>query len=740
MLKNDISITPELVADHGLKPEEYQRILDLIGRDPTLTELGIFSAMWNEHCSYKSSKKWLRTLPTDGPQVVCGPGENAGIVDIGDNQVAVFKMESHNHPSYIEPYQGAATGVGGILRDVFTMGARPVAALNALRFGEPDHPRTRHLVAGVVAGIAGYGNSFGVPTVGGEVNFHRRYNGNCLVNAFALGIADADKIFYSEAKGVGLPVIYLGAKTGRDGVGGATMASAEFDEGIDEKRPTVQVGDPFTEKRLLEACLELMATGAVIAIQDMGAAGLTCSAVEMGAKGDLGIALDLDAVPTREERMSAYEMMLSESQERMLMVLDPKKRAEAEAVFTKWHLDFAEVGTTTDDLRFRVSRYGELVADLPIKDLGDEAPEYDRPWTVPESPEPVRSDDVPEPDDPAACLIRLMGSPDIASRRWIWEQYDHLVQGNTVQRPGGDAALVRIDRRDKALAIASDVTPRYVEADPFEGGKQAVAECWRNLTAVGARPLAVTDNLNFGNPERPQIMGQFVRAIEGIGEACRALDFPVVSGNVSLYNETSGEGILPTPTIAGVGLIDDWRDAVNIAFGSKGDAILLIGAPGPWGTHLGQSVYLRELEGREDGAAPPVDLAAERRNGDFVRNLILSGRVTAAHDISDGGLAVAVAEMALAAGVGATLGVPEGPVHAALFGEDQARYVVTVANAGCEAVLRDAAADNVPATRIGSVSGQSLRLGNAPAISLDALREVHEGWFPAYMGETEIQS
>ncbi len=739
MLKNDIPITPELVADHGLKPDEYQRILDLIGREPTLTELGIFSAMWNEHCSYKSSKKWLRTLPTEGPQVVCGPGENAGIVDIGDNQVAVFKMESHNHPSYIEPYQGAATGVGGILRDVFTMGARPIAALNALRFGEPDHPRTRHIVAGVVAGIGGYGNSFGVPTVGGEVNFHRRYNGNCLVNAFALGIADADKIFYSEAKGVGLPVIYLGAKTGRDGVGGATMASAEFDEGIDEKRPTVQVGDPFTEKRLLEACLELMATGAVIAIQDMGAAGLTCSAVEMGAKGGLGFSLDLDAVPTRETEMSAYEMMLSESQERMLMVLDPKKRKEAEAVFVKWGLDFAEVGVTTDDLRFKVSRYGDLVADLPIRELGDEAPEYDRPWVAPDIPAPLDLAGISEPADLGDCLNRLIGSPDMASRRWIWEQYDHLVQGNTVQKPGGDAAVVRIDGKDKALALTSDVTPRYVEANPFEGGKQAVAECWRNITAVGALPLAVTDNLNFGNPERPEIMGRFVRAIEGIGEACRALDFPVVSGNVSLYNETNGEGILPTPTIAGIGLIDDWRKSATIAFKTEGETIVLIGATGsaeaPWGSHLGQSVYLREIEGREDGDAPAVDLAAEKRHGDFVRGLILAGHVSAVHDLSDGGLAIAIAEMAIASGLGAKIETPDGPQHAAFFGEDQARYVITAARSEIAAILQNAEAAGIPAEIIGAVGGEAIQLGRAPAIDVKTLRDSHEGWFPAYMGE-----
>ncbi|HET9537297.1 MAG TPA: phosphoribosylformylglycinamidine synthase subunit PurL, partial [Mesorhizobium sp.] len=505
-IPDDVKITPELVAAHGLKPDEYQRILDLIGREPTFTELGIFSAMWNEHCSYKSSKKWLRTLPTSGPQVIQGPGENAGVVDIGDGDCVVFKMESHNHPSYIEPYQGAATGVGGILRDVFTMGARPIAAMNALRFGAPDHPKTRHLVAGVVAGVGGYGNSFGVPTVGGEVNFDARYNGNCLVNAFAAGLARTDAIFYSKAEGVGLPVVYLGAKTGRDGVGGATMASAEFDDKIDEKRPTVQVGDPFTEKCLLEACLELMASGAVIAIQDMGAAGLTCSAVEMGAKGDLGIELDLDKVPVREDRMSAYEMMLSESQERMLMVLRPEKEEEAEAIFRKWGLDFAIVGRTTDDLRFRIFHLGREVANLPIKDLGDKAPEYDRPWVEPAKPAPLAATDRPQ-TDVAGSLLKMLAGPDLSSRRWVWEQYDTLIQGNSLQIPGGDAGVVRVEGHPtKALALSSDVTPRYCEADPYEGGKQAVAECWRNLTATGAEPLAATDNLNFGNPERPEIM------------------------------------------------------------------------------------------------------------------------------------------------------------------------------------------------------------------------------------------
>jgi phosphoribosylformylglycinamidine synthase subunit PurL len=731
---NEIPITPQLVADHGLKPDEYQRILNLIGREPTLTELGIFSAMWNEHCSYKSSKKWLRTLPTKGAVVIQGPGENAGVIDIGEGLVAVFKMESHNHPSYIEPYQGAATGVGGILRDVFTMGARPIAALNALRFGDPKHPRTRHLVAGVVAGIGGYGNSFGVPTVGGEVNFHRAYNGNCLVNAFALGIAKKDGIFYSKAEGVGLPVVYLGAKTGRDGVGGATMASAEFDHRIEEKRPTVQVGDPFTEKRLLEACLELMASGAVVAIQDMGAAGLTCSAVEMGAKGDLGIELDLDRVPTRERGMTAYEMMLSESQERMLMVLRPEKHGEAEAIFRKWGLDFADVGKTSDDLRFRVSRHGDEVANLPIKELGDEAPEYDRPWAEPKKPAPLDTSTFPQDGDVAEASLKLIGSPDLSSRRWVWEQYDHLVQGNTLQRPGGDAAVVRLDGSERALALSVDVTPRYVAADPFEGAKQAVAECWRNLTAVGATPLAVTDNLNFGNPEKPEVMGQLVRAIEGLGEACRALDFPIVSGNVSLYNETNGEAILPTPAIGGVGLIDDWRKSATLAFKAEGEAMLLVGAPLSWGTHLGQSIYLREVLGREDGPPPPVDLAHEKRVGDFVRSAIRDGLVTAVHDLSDGGLAVALAEMAMASGIGATVGHLNNDTLPVFFGEDQGRYLVTATPAQQDSLSQRAEKAGIFMSRIGNTGGSALIFGGATPLQVVDLRAAHEGWFPRFMG------
>jgi phosphoribosylformylglycinamidine synthase len=743
-LRNDIAITPDLVASHGLKPDEYQKILDLIGREPSYTELGIFSAMWNEHCSYKSSKKWLRTLPTKGPRVIQGPGENAGVVDIGDGQAVVFKMESHNHPSYIEPYQGAATGVGGILRDVFTMGARPVAAMNALRFGAPDHEKTRHLVSGVVAGVGGYGNSFGVPTVGGEVEFDARYNGNNLVNAFAAGLADTDKIFYSEAKGVGLPVVYLGAKTGRDGVGGATMASAEFGDDIEKKRPTVQVGDPFTEKRLLEACLELMQTGAVIAIQDMGAAGLTCSAVEMGAKGDLGIELDLDKVPVREERMTAYEMMLSESQERMLMVLHPEKEAAARKVFEKWELDFATVGKTTDDLRFRVLWQGDEVANLPIKELGDEAPEYDRPWTEPKIPAPLARDDVPQMDV-AEALLALVGGHQCSSRRWVYEQYDTLIQGNSMQRPGGDAGVIRVEGHEtKGLAFSSDVNPRYCEANPFEGGKQAVAECWRNLTATGAEPLAATDNLNFGNPERPEIMGQLVKAIEGIGEACRVLEFPIVSGNVSLYNETNGRGILPTPTIGGVGLLPEWKQSVGIGFVAENQPILLIGGPAERGTHLGQSIYLRDLFDRRDGDAPHVDLTAEKKTGDFVRKLIRSGAVTACHDLSDGGLGVALAEMAMAGEIGATVTDVEGndPILT-FFGEDQGRYLVTLnldpQGAEIAALWKEAEALGIFAPWIGSTGGTTLTLGGAKPVSVATLKAAHESWFPSFMeGEPSL--
>ncbi|MGN6285253.1 MAG: phosphoribosylformylglycinamidine synthase subunit PurL [Afipia sp.] len=731
-MRNEPKITPELVASHGLKPDEYERILKLIGREPSFTELGIFSAMWNEHCSYKSSRIHLRGLPTKAPWVIQGPGENAGVIDIGDGLAVVFKMESHNHPSYIEPYQGATTGVGGILRDVFTMGARPIACLNALSFGAPEHPKTRHLVSGVVAGIGGYGNSFGVPTVGGQMRFHTRYDGNILVNAMAVGLAETDKIFYAAASGVNMPIVYLGSKTGRDGIHGATMASAEFDDASEEKRPTVQVGDPFAEKLLLEACLEIMEAGCVIAIQDMGAAGLTCSAVEMGAKGDLGVDLDLDSVPTREIGMSAYEMMLSESQERMLMVLKPEKEKEAEAIFKKWGLDFAVVGTTTPSKRFVVKHAGDVMADLPIKELGDEAPVYDRPHVPSPQLPMIRAQDVKPPVGIAAALEKLIATPELCSKRWVWEQYDHVIGGNTVQRPGGDAAVVRVQEGPKGLALTVDVTPRYCEADPFEGGKQAVAEAWRNITAVGGKPLAITDNLNFGNPERPEIMGQFVGCLKGISEACRTLDFPVVSGNVSLYNETNGRGILPTPSIGGVGLLDDFTKSATLAFKKEGEAILLIGETHGW---LGQSVYLRDICGREEGAPPPVDLLIEKRNGDAVRGMIRGGTVTAVHDISDGGLLVALTEMAMAGKIGAQLdAAPENLVpHAWWFGEDQARYIVTVPESEAHALLIKAHAVGVPCTRIGTTGGDAIAIAGEKAVSIEALRKGFESWLPDYM-------
>ena len=706
----DPAITEDLIASHGLSPDEYANLLEIIGREPTFTELGIFSAMWNEHCSYKSSKKWLRTLPTEGPQVICGPGENAGVVDIGDGQGVIFKMESHNHPSYIEPYQGAATGVGGILRDVFTMGARPIAAMNSLSFGEPSHPKTKQLVSGVVAGVGGYGNCFGVPTVGGEVRFHAAYNGNCLVNAFAAGLADADKIFYSAASGIGMPVVYLGAKTGRDGVGGATMASAEFDDTIEDKRPTVQVGDPFTEKRLMEATLELMATGAVISIQDMGAAGLTCSAVEMGDKGGLGVKLNLEDVPQREENMTAYEMMLSESQERMLMVLNPALEAEARAVFVKWDLDFAIVGETIEEDRFLILHNGTVMADLPLSKLASSAPEYDRPWVETPKAAPFKETlDIA----PIAGLKALISSPNYARKHWVWEQYDSQVMADTVQNPGAGSGIIRVHGTDKALAFTSDVTPRYVKANPVEGGKQAVAEAYRNLTASGATPLATTDNMNFGNPEKPEIMGQFVGAIKGIGAAVKALDMPIVSGNVSLYNETDGSGILPTPTIGAVGLIAH-TDQIIAGHVQEGYVALLLGDEG---THLGQSALLAEAFGREEGDAPAVDLDAEKWNGDFIRKH--RDLIDCCTDLADGGLALAAFELAEAAGLGVTL---DPTSIEALFGEDQARYLIACTPGHAKALLQ-AADGEALLTEVGHFTGDTVTLGSdsAPLAELSQL-------------------
>jgi phosphoribosylformylglycinamidine synthase subunit PurL len=747
-------ITPQIVADHGLNEEEYARLLHALGREPNMVELGIFSVMWSEHCSYKSSRIHLKKLPTTAPWVICGPGENAGVIDIGEGPngtklAAIFKMESHNHPSYIEPYQGAATGVGGILRDVFTMGARPVANLNALRFGRPDHPKMKHLVQGVVAGIGGYGNCVGVPTVGGETNFHPAYDGNILVNAMTVGIADQDKIFYSAATGVGNPIVYVGSKTGRDGIHGATMASADFGEDTEEKRPTVQVGDPFTEKLLIEACLELMASDAIVAIQDMGAAGLTSSSVEMATNGKAGIILDMDKVPCREEGMTPYEMMLSESQERMLMVLKPGREEFAKAIFDKWELDFAVIGEVTDTGHMVLTWKGEVVCDIPLGPLAEDAPLYDRPAVSKEEYKAWAKvkplGDIPESTDIGADLLKLMACPDLASRAWIWQQYDSQVGGDTAQLSGGDAAVVRIHGTNRALAMSTDCTPRYCYADPYEGGKQAVAETYRNICAVGATPLAITNCLNFANPQRPEIMAQIVGCLEGMADACRALDYPIVSGNVSLYNESKatggGSAILPTPAIGGVGVLEDVSKMATIGFKSEGEQIWLLG--GGRGTDLGQSVWLREIAGAEGGAPPSIDLQAERRVGELVQKCVNDGLVTAVHDCADGGLLVAVTEMALAGGLGAAVEIDHGssvPLAAQMFGEDQGRYVVTVSGAEDYRVLELAKASGVACVWAGLVGGNEISIGDMPGTSgnfgqmpLTDLRAAHESFFKDWM-------
>ena len=700
----DPTITEELIADHGLNKTEYKLILKLLGRIPSYTELGIFSAMWNEHCSYKSSKKWLRTLPTSGENVICGPGENAGIIDIGDGQAVVFKMESHNHPSYIEPYQGAATGMGGILRDVFTMGARPIAAMNSLSFGELTHFKTKSLVAGVVSGIGGYGNSFGVPTIGGELRFDSSYNGNCLVNAFAAGLVDTDKIFYSAASGVGMPVVYLGAKTGKDGVGGATMASSEFDENIEEKRPTVQVGDPFTEKCLMEATLELMETGAVISIQDMGAAGLTCSAVEMGDKGNLGIKLNLDEIPIRENNMTAYEMMLSESQERMLMVLKPDLEKEAKEVFRKWDLDFAIVGETISEDKFEVWHNGKIKANLPLKALSGNAPEYDRDYIENKIFALAKKQTLEM--EPIEALKVLLSSPNFASKKWVFEQYDHMVMADTVKRPGFGAGIVRVHGTNKALAFTSHVNPRYCKADPFEGGKQAVAEAYRNLISVGSKPLGATDNLNFGNPEKPDIMGQFVGCIKGISKACEILDMPIVSGNVSLYNETDGKPILPTPTIGAVGLLNNLEKMIDGPAG-LGDILILIGGASEY---LDQSAIISETYKETTGKPPFTDLKKEKLNGEFI--LENEDIITSCKDLGDGGLALGAFKMSMEANLGVSI---EDQEIAWYFGEGQGRYLVSMPTSEATLLCNRASSTSVEARIIGSFGGESIKLGKSSA-------------------------
>jgi phosphoribosylformylglycinamidine synthase subunit PurL len=719
---------PAVLQEHNLTREEYDRIVEALGREPNRTELGLFSVMWSEHCSYKSSRVHLRTLPTQGPRVLQGPGENAGAVDIGDGLAAVFKIESHNHPSFIEPYQGAATGVGGILRDIFTMGARPIAVMDSLRFGPPTDAKSRRLLEGVVRGIGGYGNAFGCPTVGGEVVFEECYRFNPLVNAFCLGIAKADRIFKGRAAGVGNTVFYVGAKTGRDGIHGATMASAEFGEGSEEKRPTVQVGDPFMEKVLLEACLEAMATGAIVGIQDMGAAGLTCSTCEMGARAGTGIEIDIARVPKRETGMTAYEVMLSESQERMLLVAEKGREEEVTRVFEKWDLHAEPIGRVTAEPRLRVFNDGRLEADVPNAALTDEAPVYDRPWKAPENP--AASEDVlslPPPADAGETLLRLLAAPNIASKRWVYRQYDSTVRTNTRVGPGSDAAVVRVKGTGRALALSLDGNGRYVWLDPFEGAKLAVAEACRNVACAGAVPIGGTNCLNFGNPERPEIMGQFVRAVQGMGEACRALGVPITGGNVSLYNETDGQAIWPTPVIGVVGLLDEADRALVSWFQEEGDLVYLLGTTGE---DLGGSEYLKTIHGRVAGRPPRLDLGTERRLHVLLSEGAASALLRSAHDPSDGGLAVALAECCFRGeepGLGARLTLPDGREDVLLFAESPSRAVVTTRDGpGLEDLARR---HGTPCVRLGSVGGDrlTLRLAGREAIDLGVDR-LHRAW------------
>ena len=714
----------------GLTESEFDKIKELIGRIPNFTELGIFSAMWNEHCSYKSSRVWLSKLPTKNKYVVQGPGENAGVIDIGDDDVAIFKIESHNHPSFIEPYQGAATGVGGILRDVFTMGARPIANLNSIRFGKPEHPKTKHLLNGVVSGIAGYGNCMGIPTVGGEVEFDECYDGNILVNAMNIGLAKKNKVFLSIASGVGNPVIYVGSKTGRDGIHGASMASQEFDDNSEAKKPTVQVGDPFAEKLLLEACLELMKTDTIISIQDMGAAGLTSSSVEMASKGKLGIEIDLNKVPCRETEMQPFELMLSESQERMLIVLKEGKEKEAEKIFKKWDLDFSVIGKMTNSKNLVLYFNKEIVCNIPITSLADEAPKYNREWISTPLPEEINIDKKLNDLDIKDCLVKLLTHPNQSNKSWVWEQYDHMVMGDTIQKPGGDAAVVRVHGTNKAIAATVDCTPRYCFAHPHTGGMQAVCETYRNLSAVGAEPRAITNCLNFGNPEKKEIMGQLVEVIKGMSEACLALDYPVISGNVSLYNETNGVGIKPTPTIGGVGLIQDSNKSTTISIKATGNLLLIIGETKG---HIHQSALCYDILHIKKGPPPSINLAEEKKNSFFIRDLINKKIALSVHDISDGGIALTIAEMCMSGKIGAniTTNLIDAERIKFLFGEDQARYVIEVKSADYDNIVKLAKEKEVSLLQIGSTKAENLTIDDMK-ITVEDMLTLNNKWFHNY--------
>tara|TARA_B100001123_G_scaffold446265_1_gene600132 strand:- start:1299 stop:3491 length:2193 start_codon:yes stop_codon:yes gene_type:complete len=729
-----MKISSEIINNHGIKPDEYKKIINLIGREPNILELGIFSAMWNEHCSYKSSKKYLRNLPTKNNKVIQGPGENAGVIDIEDDDALVFKIESHNHPSFIEPYQGAATGVGGILRDVFTMGARPIAILNSIHFGSHNHPKTKNLLNGVVLGIGGYGNCMGIPTVGGEVKFNDTYNDNILVNAMAVGLVKKNKIFYSKAKGINQSVVYVGSKTGRDGIHGASMASAVFDRNTEEKKPTVQVGDPFTEKLLLEACMELMQDDSIISIQDMGAAGLTSSSVEMASKGNLGIEINLDKIPCREEKMTPYEMMLSESQERMLLIINPKKENKAKKIFEKWNLDFSIIGKTTDTKNLVLTFENQIVANLPLSSLSTEAPVYDRKWKKnsvlkkKNSQKDFRSEKIFD------AFKKILKSPNSSEKRWVWEQYDHTVMADTIQKPGGDSAVVRIHGKNKAVALTVDSSAHYCLANPLAGAKQVVCETWRNLISVGSNPIAITNCLNFGNPEKNKVMGQFVETIDGISQTCKYLNFPVVSGNVSFYNETRNKSISPTPVIGGVGLIQniDYMMTKNIK--EIGSYILVVGKTLG---HLYQSEFYREVLEIKDGPAPEVNLFNEKNNGLIIQDLIIKKLLNSVHDISSGGILLSLAEMCISGNIGAKIKIPKdnlGP-HEYLFGEDQSRYLIEISEKNKDHVTKILEKNSIYYEIIGITQKDSLNLNKEFNIKLTELRKMNSYWFENYFKE-----
>ena len=718
--------TLDQAIELGLNEDEYKQTIKYMKRTPNITELGIFSAMWSEHCSYKSSRKWLKTLPTEAPWVIQGPGENAGIIDIGNNLAAVFKMESHNHPSFIEPYQGAATGVGGIMRDIFTMGARPVANLNCLRFGSPKHAKTKHLLSGVVSGIGGYGNCMGVPTIGGECTFDKGYNGNILVNAMTVGIVKKDKIFYAKAGKPGSPVVYVGAKTGRDGIHGASMASASFDADSESKRPTVQVGDPFTEKLLLEACLELMETDCIIGIQDMGAAGLTSSSVEMAAKDNNGIEIDLDKVPVRETEMTPFEIMLSESQERMLMVLKPGSEEKAEEIFKKWELDFSIIGTVTSTQHIVLKHNAKTVADIPLEPLANGLI-YDRPYKININSKPI---DIPVNYNWENALLTLIGSHDLCSREWIWQQYDHMVMGDTIGMPGSESGVVKIHNIDKqALAITTDCTPRYCDANAHIGGMQAVCESYRNLCSVGAIPLAITDCLNFGNPEKKEVMGQIVDSIRGISDACTKLSMPVVAGNVSLYNETEGKSIPPTPQIGSVGLIKNTDNQLsNIIKNINNQDIIIIGKTKG---HLECSIYAREIENIEGGCPPNINLDEELKHGKFILNLADLNLIDACKDVSDGGIGIALAEICIMSNIGCKIKSPKNiNINSWLFGEDQGRYIIISSKS--EEILKKASDIGINASILGRINGENFNINNNSKISIEKLANLRNNWFYNY--------